>query len=216
MLLPTTYFLLVNISLINPYFHTDRTICGIRCFLGIVNIRAKRLQRNPSALAPFVARHFSSVQTPLDRDFYTLNLARGRYFVQSLLQRAAKRQPLFNILHHHLCCDCGMSLGRAYFFNRNLDLGLFGRYRRVFAPSRARTETRKKALNVALDFLRAFPAASDQDARARGFENDMQRIREALNFNGLQVRRAECPLKPCTKKRILAQILLKTGRIKPA
>src|SRR5579885_2843690 len=51
-----------DLSLEDPHLHSADTICGVRLGLGIIDVAAQRMKRNPALAIPFGARDLSTAE----------------------------------------------------------------------------------------------------------------------------------------------------------
>ncbi len=96
-----------NFAPIDPYFHADRTVNGVGCRLGEIDVGPDSVQGNASFKILFCAAHFCTAKTPCNTNTDTLRPhAHGRR--NRLLHGSTERNAALQLLSHVLSDQFGI------------------------------------------------------------------------------------------------------------
>src|SRR5277367_3806326 len=157
--------LLVNISAIDPRLHADHAIRRARFGKAVVNIRTQRVQRQTALQIPLGTRNFVAVQTARNANLDSL-AAEAQRRINRLAHRAAEADALLELQRDVLCHQLRIELRLVDFENVDKDIAVGA------------------LLQLNLELLNLGALAADDDARARGADDDPQLVARTLDLDG--------------------------------
>src|SRR6266568_866853 len=152
-------------TLINPALHADHAVRGVGFCRAEINVRAQRLQRQPSLQVPFLARDFRAVQAACHAHLDAL-AAEAQRRIHRLAHRPAEGHALFELQRNRLCHQRGIQLRTMHFLDVDVHFALGA------------------LLHFLLELVDFRALAPDDDARPRCVNTHHQLVRRALDVDG--------------------------------
>src|SRR5262244_3388888 len=110
-------------TLVDPAFHADHAVRGLRLRCTEINIRAERLERQASLQVPFFAGDFRTVQAAGNTDFDSL-AAETQSRVHRFAHRAAESNALFELQRNRFRNKRCLELRAVHFLNVDVHFAL--------------------------------------------------------------------------------------------
>jgi len=149
---------------VDPHLDADVTLGGLGLGEPVVNLGAKRGERDGAQLGTFGPAHFRATKTTGEQDLNAPGTA-VHGLLQRPLDRAAKAGPLLELLGDVLADQLGVDFRPGDLFNLDID------------PASG------ERLQLFLDPLDFRPLATDDHARAGGEEDDLHGVAGAFDLD---------------------------------
>src|SRR6185437_9081395 len=177
-----------NLALIHPALHSDNAVRGMRLGETVIDIGAKRVQRQLPLQIPLAARDLVSVQTARNPDLNSL-AAEPQRGIDRLAHRSPERHAFFQLQRNRLGHKLRFQFRLMHFLNvdEHFALGALG--------------------EIALQLLDLRAFASDDDARPRCADRHAKLIAWAVDFNRAQAGRLEASMQGLLQLDVFAEQL---------
>src|SRR6185312_3719307 len=177
-----------NLALIHPALHSDNAVRGMRLGETVIDIGAKRVQRQLPLQIPLAARDLVSVQTARNPDFNSL-AAEPQRGIDRLAHRSPERHAFFQLQRNRLGHKLRVQFRLMHFLNvdEHFALGALG--------------------EIALQLLDLRAFASDDDAGPRCADRHAKLIAWAVDFNRAQAGRLEASVQGLLQLDVFAEQL---------
>src|SRR5581483_4253730 len=153
-----------DVAAIDPDLDPDHAESGICFGESVIHVRAQCVQRQTALQRPFRAGDFGAVQAAADAHFDPLG-AEPLRLVNRLAHGAAEGDALLELLRDLLGLELRVQFGLVNLLNADED----------FAAG--------AAADLFFERLNLLPLAPDDDAGARGVDDDLQAVGRAINLD---------------------------------
>src|SRR6185437_15111097 len=186
-----------NFAAVNPNLYTDHAVRGTRFCESVFDVGAQRVQRQTSLQIPFGTSDFVSVQAPAHADLDSFASETQRR-IHGLAHCAAETHAFFQLQRDRLRHQLRIEFRLVHFLNIDVHLAV------------------RPLLHFQLQLVDLGAFAADDDARARGLDDDAQLVARTLDLDGAHARRLELVLQFGFQLDVFKQQLVVVPLDKPA